>query len=198
MSTARDAFQQKGIEWFLNPPTASHMGGVWERIIRTISKVFTGIIIRNTRLTDDMLITFFCEAENIINGRPMTKLSDDVRDSPPLTHNHFLRLGANTIHQKFNRGDMYRKQWRHVQHVVDVFWRKWLREYLPQLQRRKKWLRVTRCSRKDDLVLVVDEMTPRSVWPMGIVLDAKKGRDGLVRTARVKTESSVLVRPVTK
>ena len=43
--------------------------------------------------------------------------------------------------------------------------------------------------RKNDLVLVVDEMIPRSVWLMEIVLDAKKGRDGLVRSACVKTES---------
>ena len=105
-----------------------------------------------------MLITLFCEVENIINGRPVTKLSDDVRDSHPLTLNHFLmvRSGANTIHQKFNRGDMYRKQWRYVQHGVDVFWQKWLRKYLPQLHMLQKWLRVTRCIRTDDLVLVVD------------------------------------------
>ena len=39
MSTARDALQQKGIYWFLNQPMALHMGGVWERIVRTICSI---------------------------------------------------------------------------------------------------------------------------------------------------------------
>ena len=196
----RDAVDKKGIEWCFNPPSASHMGGVWERMIRTTRKVLNGLLKFNTRFTDDMLETLFCEVENIINGRPMTKLSDDIKDPLPLTPNHLLliRSNCNSINQTFNRGDMYRKRWRYVQHLTNQFWRKWLREYVPELQRRRKWLRTMINLKQGDLVLVMDELTPRNVWPMGLVLETTSGRDGLVRSARIKTESTILVRPIAK
>ena len=30
--------------WIFNPPLASHMGGVWERMNRTVLKVITGLL----------------------------------------------------------------------------------------------------------------------------------------------------------
>ena len=45
------------------------MGGSWERMIRTVRKIFSGVLVHNVRFTDDMLNTLFCEVENIINGR---------------------------------------------------------------------------------------------------------------------------------
>ena len=35
---------QKGIKWEFNPPAASHMGGFWERQIRTVRKVLNVIL----------------------------------------------------------------------------------------------------------------------------------------------------------
>ena len=107
----RDVVHKKGIEWCINPATASHMGGVWERMIRTTRNVLNGSLKFNVRFTDDMLETLLCEVENIVKGRPMTKRCDDVKDYLPLTPNHLLliRSGCNDIEQTFNRGDMYKK-----------------------------------------------------------------------------------------
>ena len=49
-----------------------------------------------------------------------------------------------------------------------------------------------------DLVLMLDENTPRSVWPLGLVISTNVGRDGLIRSVRLKTKSSEFVRPITK
>jgi len=49
-----------------------------------------------------------------------------------------------------------------------------------------------------DVVLLHEENTPRFLWPLGLVIEVKEGRDKLVRTVRVKTKSTVLVRPVSK
>ena len=42
----------------------------------------------------------------------------------------------------------------------------------------------------------MNEHTPRRLWPLGLVIHCKEGRDGIVRYARVKTQFSELVRPL--
>ena len=49
-----------------------------------------------------------------------------------------------------------------------------------------------------DLVLIKDEGTPRGLWSLGLVKEVKRGRDNLVRSVRLTTKSTQLVRPVTK
>ena len=68
------------------------MGGVYERMIRTVRKILTGMLMGRSRLTDDILRTFFCEAESIVNSRPITKMSDDPKDEVPLTPANFLMI----------------------------------------------------------------------------------------------------------
>ena len=82
---------QKEIEWVFNPPAASHMGGIWERQIRSVRKVLN-IILREQTLDDECLSTLFCEVESIINRRPLTVSSDDPNDESPLTPHHMLLL----------------------------------------------------------------------------------------------------------
>ena len=95
-------------------------------------------VLRGTsRLSDEVLETIFCEAEAVVNGRPLTKLSDDPNDGSPLTPNHLLLLKQGSVLPPgcFNSGDMYRRRWRHVQSLADQFWSKWRRLYLPELIR---------------------------------------------------------------
>ena len=65
--------------WHFNPPTASHMGGLWERMIGIIKRILLAILPNTVKLTDEILETVFCEAESIVNSRPLTKVSDDPR-----------------------------------------------------------------------------------------------------------------------
>ena len=191
---------QRDITWHFNPPAASHMGGVWERMIGVIRRVLQATLPRSVRLTDEILQTVLCEVECIVNGRPLTKLSDDPSDLTPLTPNHLLLMRScpNLPPGKFDKGDEYRRRWRHVQHLANQFWRKWIKMYLPELQKRSKWSRVNVNVKIGDLVLITEEMTPRSLWPLALVKDISKGRDGLVRSIRLKTQASELVRPITK
>ena len=47
-------------------------------------------------MTDESLHTLFCEVAHIINRHPLTKVSDDVTDAAPFTHNHLLLLRGST------------------------------------------------------------------------------------------------------
>ncbi|XP_071963870.1 uncharacterized protein [Antedon mediterranea] len=191
---------QRNVKWLFNPPMGSHHGGVWERCIRTVRKVMMAVL-KQQALDDEGLNTLMCEAEAIVNGRPITKISDDPRDMTPLTPNHLLLLrGGNSLPPgNFSKEDMYRRRWKQVQYLSNVFWRRWVREYLPSLQQRQKWNVQKRNFAVDDVVLVLDENTPRSSWPLGRVLEVYSNqKDGLVRSVKVKTNTSTLVRPIDK
>ena len=85
---------QKNIEWKFNPPGASHMGGVWERIIRSVRKIFR-VVLREQLVSGEALRTLLVEVEGILNSRPLTPVSDSPYDLEPLTPNHLLLLRSN-------------------------------------------------------------------------------------------------------
>lgn len=87
------------IEFKFNAPTASHMGGVWERQIRTVRSVLSALLEKNgSQLNNEALRTFMCEAEAAINSRPLTI---DNTMSPvsleALSPNHLLTMKTKVI-----------------------------------------------------------------------------------------------------
>ncbi|KAM3875257.1 uncharacterized protein ACN63O_000311 [Diretmus argenteus] len=82
----------------------------------------------------------------------------------------------------FQRDDNYaRKRWRQVQYMSDLFWKRWTKEYLPQLQKRQKWNQPSRNFIPGDIVLIVDDSAPRGSWLMGRIVKTIEDEHGLVR-----------------
>ena len=69
----------KNIRWKFNPPAAPHMGGAWERLVRSTKEVMSGLM-KDRVLTDPQLATLLTEVENILNSRPLTRASEDAAD----------------------------------------------------------------------------------------------------------------------
>jgi ribonuclease HI len=190
--------------WHFNPPSGSHMGGVWERTIRTIRKVLNGLFTeRLPRLSDDELHTLMCEVESIVNSRPLTTVSSDPHDTEPLSPAHLLMLKPLFTMPPpgvFQQPDLYsRKRWRRIQYLADLFWTRWKKEFLALLQERSKW-RVPRRDIKVGDVVLLKEESPRNAWPLALVESTKNGRDGRVREAcvRLGKSNATLCRPITK
>ena len=199
-SSIHEFLRQKNITWKFNPPTASHMGGVWERMIRSVRKILRALL-GEQLVSDESLRTMMTEVQSILNSRPLTPVSSDPKDLEPITPNHLLLLRSNANFPPgiFSKEDMYtRRRWRQVQYLSNVFWKRWLKEYLPTLQERKKWLKPRRCLSVGDLVLIVDENVHRGRWPLARVIEVFQGKDGFVRSAKVRTSLATFVRPVTK
>ncbi|XP_070135333.1 uncharacterized protein [Drosophila bipectinata] len=60
-----------GIKWQFNPPGAPHMGGAWERLVRTTKGVLKNIC-TSYSFNDEGLRNALMEAQFIINSRPLT------------------------------------------------------------------------------------------------------------------------------
>ena len=193
--------KNRGIRWKFNPPHASHMGGIWERVIRSIKRILE-VLLRQQVVTDDLLLTLFAEAEFIVNSRPLTPVLMDSQHDEPLTPNHLLMLRGNFDNSApgvFQNSDQYcRKRWRQVQYLSEQFWRRWRREYLQTLQLRQKWQTVESNLAIDDLVLLYEEHEPRGKWPLGRVVDVFPDDQNLVRQVLARTAKGSYRRPITK
>ncbi|XP_033104390.1 uncharacterized protein LOC117106980 [Anneissia japonica] len=159
-------------------------------------------VLRQQTVGEDVLVTVLTEVESILNSRPLTEISQDPRDEEPITPNHLLllRKGPDApVGNSIDRSASYgKKRWLQVQYLASLFWTRWRKEYLPLLQKRNKWTTPKENVMVDDLVLLVDETTPRGRWPMGKVVQVYKSKDGRVRSVDVRVNNNVLKRPVVK
>lgn len=76
--------------WHLNPPGSPHMGGVWERMVRSVKEALRALD-DGRKLTDEILSTSLAEAEDMINTRPLTYVPQEAADEEVITPNHFIR-----------------------------------------------------------------------------------------------------------
>ena len=88
-----------GCEFVMNPPSASHMGGAWERQIRTIRSVLTSILDQSSQRFDSSSLRTYCyEVMAIVNSRPLTAhLLNDPTGPQPLSPNHILTMKSSII-----------------------------------------------------------------------------------------------------
>ena len=149
------------------------------------------------QLDDGSLRTLMCEAEAIVNSRPLTVNQLTDPDSPePLTPSHLLTMKSKVLLSppgKFEPADMYaRKRWRRVQHLANEFWTRWRKEYLLSLQERQKWTRPRRNLSVGDVVMVKDLNLSRNAWQLARVATVYPSKDGQVRKVQVALADSCL------
>ena len=137
------------------------------------------------------------EVTNILNSRSLTRNSDDPKDEESLSPNHLLQLRpcSSLPPGLFDKDDQSsQRQWRQAQYLPNLFWRRWTREYLPGLQERQKWKGLKDNLKINDILLLMDENFPRGQWWLARVVEVVPSKDGSVRSAKVKTSSTVVTR----
>ena len=177
------------------------MGGVWERLVASVKRALY-VVLGNQIVSDDVLHTTLTEVEYALNSRPLTYVSGTADDPEAMTPNHFLlKSGSASALPPGVFGEeevMSRKRWRQTQALANQVWRRWMREYIPTLIARRRWNADTRNVTVGDVVLLVSDDEPRGHWPLGIVEDVYPSKDGIVRSALVRTSSGSYKRPCTK
>ena len=115
-----------------------------------------------------------------------------------MTPNHFL-IGRENPNTKINLSKEIninlRKKWKSVQAAVEMFWRRWVREHLPNLTKRNKWKLNVRNFQPGDLVLISNKDISRSNWPLARILEVTRSDDNVVRVVKLKTKGGIYVRP---
>ena len=71
-----DTLSRDRIQWFFNPPSAPHFGGVWEGLVKSAKKVLK-ITLNGQLVNDETLLTLMAEIESLLNSRPLTHVSID-------------------------------------------------------------------------------------------------------------------------
>ena len=132
---------QKGIKKCrFNPPSAPYQGRIWERLVRSFKRVIYTMF-GTCHLTGEVLSTTFCLVEHALNSRPLTPVSADPSDLGALTPNHFL-LGnqARSLPSIIGLDEFdHRKRYARAQAYCNAIWSRWIKEYVPALNRRSKW-----------------------------------------------------------
>ena len=80
-------------EFRFNPPLASHVGGCWERMIRSVRAILNGLS-QMSNINTSMLCTLFYEAIAIVNSRPLTAVGPEMK---PLSPNDILHMKSNVL-----------------------------------------------------------------------------------------------------
>ena len=197
-----------GLNWYTIPARAPNFGGLWEAAVKSMKLLLKKTIGRCASLQYDELYTIICQIEGILNSRPLTSISDDSKDTSPITPSMLLN-GFNSIQLPLVAERVPKlitddekcpvKRLRYMNRLITEFWKKWSSEYITGLQTRKKNCTEKENLKKGDLVYLAEDNIPALQWPLGLIIDVFTGNDNLVRVAKVKASAEkTIIRPVTK
>ena len=183
------------------PERSPHFGGIWESAVIS-AKTHLKRVINETKLTFEEATTILAQIEACLNSRPLTPINSPDDDGVEvLTPGHFL-IGQPLCAlpdpaASYQSGSLLRR-WHLCQSLVRHFWRRWSSEYLSILNRYTKWHRKSRNLCVGDVVILREDSTMPTKWPIGKVIETHPGTNDLVRVATVKTARGIFKRPVVK
>ena len=187
------------INWVTIPPRTPHFGGLWEAAVKSLKRHLYRTIGRQ-KLTTDTFTTLCCQIEAILNSRPLTTPSMDINDPLALTPGHFL-IGkpiTSLPHPATEDTTTLSRKYRCQDKMIRQFWKKWTTDYLSTLQQRFKWNKDRPQLKVGDVVVIKEDVTPPLTWPLARIIEVYDGNDSIVRVAKVATEKSIFIRPVSR
>ena len=190
------------IEWRMIPEKAPWFGGFWERLM-TIIKIPLRKTLGNSLISHRDMCVLLSQVEAVVNDRPLTVISSDLRDPLPLTPNHFL-FGKTSDESNeplpvSSRVDhhLVRSVYSGQQTLLTHFCNRFKREYftsLKQLATGNHW--DGRRVGLGNLVLLRSDQAKCFNWPLGRVTKLYPGRDGITRVVLVESGGVTLRRAV--
>ncbi len=206
-----DFCSQKRIQWRFIVKRAPWHGGFWERLVGLTKSALKKTLGR-TKVTASELRTIITDVEAVMNDRPLTYISPDLKDREPLTPSHLVygrRIVGLPIRATEDEDDTdfiydarpneLSKRVTRQAKVVHEFWKFWQLDYLTALREHHQGTsgQIKETIRAGDVVLIHNESS-RMQWKMAIVESLIRSADGIARSATVRIGTSISSRPITK
>ena len=184
-------------KWKYIVPRSPWWGGWWERLVRSV-KVGLRKSLGTRCLARAELETVLIEVESCVNSRPLTQVTDSVDSPSPLTPSHFLKgrgvgFQARVLEDpEAVSGRLLSERARVRERRLNRFWVVWSDEYLRNLPPSVRKFTSHGKLRPGSVVLIREEHVPRMKWVLGTVTKLYPGRDGVARSAEVRTQGGQL------
>ena len=190
------------IKWEFYLERAPWWGGFIERCVGTVKRSLVKVLGRaSNHLTRDELTTVLYEIEATVNSRPITFLYDRLDEGEPITPSMLL-TGKNLkqlpplweVRVERKEPQTCRERLKFMEKIKTYFWNRFQKEYLSELMERHSQIKTkdqTRQAKVGDIVLLKSELLPRNYWKMGRILETKPGKDGAIRSVRLKLVTGI-------
>ncbi len=184
-------------KWHFNPPSGSHFGGVFERLIAAVKRGLYHALPADTPTTDEQFMTTLVVVEGILNSRPLSYVTPSANEILPITPADALGLPPYRMVAKEPPGGWKEKrEWHRHQARLDLFWKRFQEEVVPYMQTASKWHTPERGPRLGDVVTLLDDQC-RGRWPLARVVAVFPSSDGIVRRVEIRLQNgTTLQRPV--
>jgi len=184
-------------EWIFIPPRAPHFGGAWEIMVKAMKRAL-GMLTDNKDVTEDQFRTAISEAAALLNNRPLTRMLLKEKEVI-LTPNSFLVGNYSTNFVTEDDEAKYTKLGAKYQEVLRIekkVWEHFINGILPEISTRTKWYKVCPELKVGNVVLVIEDGTPRGEWKMAVVEEVKRSEDKIVRSAKVRMNGKLFYRSI--
>ena len=190
----RERSKAFGIKWSWSAVYEPSTNGVIERMVQSVKNSLKKSLDREL-LTHDQLTAICAEVKRVINNRPLIHCykSSDEHQGPicpnDLIYGHQLMglpyetrpLKANLEEESLSAG------WENRKRILTTFQAHFIDQWVQILQKYTKWNQKRVNLQKGDLVLLSHPIKKRVAWPLAVVEEVLKGRDGLVRSCIVRS-----------
>ncbi|CAG7716463.1 unnamed protein product [Allacma fusca] len=156
----RKVWQDEGVIWEFNPPSAPPFGGLWKAGVKA-TKHHLWRVLGEAFLTYEEMSHILAQVEDCLNCRPLIG-----RPLVALPDQDFAEIPLNRLNR-----------WQKLQQMVQHFWSRWVGEYLTRLQERPKWYNAEPNVKTGELIIIKDERVPPSKWKLGRIIQCHPGDD---------------------
>ena len=195
----RNAVLIEGTRWRFISPASPWQGGMYERLVALVKKPLKKVF--GSKIYDyETFRTNVMECEAVVNSRPLGLVSGQPEDGLPITP-AMLAIGYNPVALTPScalkgRPETPAGMWKRRLKTKQEFFERFVHDYILDLNKTDKWLKVKENLKVGDVVLVQRDDKDRRFWPLGVITQLIPSKEGLVRNVWLKTSKGFFRRSI--